>query len=84
MRTITETFTKKQDGNIYLRQVEKEQDINSVEFTTRDVEVLFHYRKHLVQLRDNLREIREEISELEKEETRLVTRIAAIIAARDS
>jgi hypothetical protein len=84
MTTVTDTYSKKPDGKVYLRHVETREDINGKEFTTRDQEVEFDHPKHLPQLRNKLADLRLEIAELEVEETRLVTKIAAVETARDS
>ena len=82
--TVTDTYSKKADGKIYLRRVETRTDIKRTEFTIQDVEVEFDYRKHLPQLQEKLADVRSEIAELETEETRLVNKISAVETARDN
>ena len=81
--TVTDTYSKKADGKIYLRHVETRSDVNGKEFTVQDAEVEFDHRKHLPQLQKKLADVRSEIAELETEETRLVNKIAAVETARD-
>jgi hypothetical protein len=81
---VTDTYSKKPDGKIYLRHVETRSDVNGKEFTIQDAEVEFDHRKHLPQLQEGLADIRSEIAELEEEETRLVNKIAAVETARDN
>lgn len=82
--TVTDTYTKKIDGKIYLRHVETRTDIRGTEFTIQDKEVEFDHRKHLPQLQKKLADVRLEIAELETEETRLVNKIRAVETARDN
>ncbi len=82
--TVTDTYTRKEDGKIYLRHVETRADVDGREFTIQDAEVEFDHRKHLPQLQNKLADLRSEIAELETEETRLVNKILAVRAARDS
>ncbi len=81
---VTDTYSKKPDGKIYLRHVETREDINGKEFTLQDKEVEFDHAKHIPQLQKKLADLRSEIAELETEETRLVNKIAAVETARDS
>jgi hypothetical protein len=78
---VTETYTRKEDGKVYLRHIETRTDITGTEFTLRDKEVEFNHRKHLPQLETNLADIRVEIAELEAEESRLVNKISAVKVA---
>ena len=80
---VTDTYTKRPDGKIYLRHVETRSDVNGKEFTVQDAEVEFDHQKHLPQLKKKLADIRSEIADLEAEETRLATKTAAIETARD-
>ena len=82
--TVTDTYTKKEDGKIYLRHVETRTDIDGTEFTIQDTEVEFDHRKHLPQLQKKLADVRSEIAELETEETRLVNKIREVKTARDN
>jgi hypothetical protein len=80
---VTDTYTKKPDGKVYLRHVETRADVIGKEFTIQDQEVVFDYEKHLPQLEKKLVDLRLEIAELETEETRLVEKIAAVETAKD-
>ena len=81
---VTDTYSKKTDGKIYLRHVETRSDVNGKEFTVQDAEVEFGHSKHLPQLQKKLADVRSEIAELETEETRLVNKISAVKTARDN
>ncbi len=82
--TVTDTYSKKADGRIYLRHVETRSDVDGKEFTIQDAEVEFDHRKHLPQLQKKLADVRSEIADLETEETRLVNKISAVETARDN
>jgi hypothetical protein len=82
--TVTDTYTKKADGKVYLRHVETRSDVTGKEFTLQDQEVEFDHRKHLPQLQTELVDLRLEIAELEGEKARLVNKISAVKTARDN
>ena len=79
--SVESTYIKKSDGNVYLRQVEKLKDVNDVEFTTQDKEVIFDAQRHVPQLQSKLSELQAEITDSKTEETRLINQITAIEAA---
>lgn len=81
--TLEKTYEKR-EGIMYLRVIEKKEDIKGVTFTTKDAEVVFDYKKHLPQLGKRLVDIQEEITDLQTDEARLIIQIEDINAAADS
>lgn len=81
---VTDTYSKKPDGKVYLRHVETRTDVIGKEFTLQDKEVEFDHAKHIPQLQKRLADLHLEIAELEAEGARLVNTISAIKTARDN
>lgn len=81
---VEQTYRKDEEGRVFLRQKETMKDVDGNTFTVVDKEVEFNHKAHLPQLGKKLTEIQLDISELQEEETRLMNKIAAIKAARDT
>lgn len=79
---IERTYTKRGD-KIYLKEIEMREATDGTMFKIVDRETEYNHKKHLPQIADKLTELQEEIADLQKDETVLITTIAAIKAARD-
>jgi hypothetical protein len=82
--TVTRTYTKHSDGNVYARTIKTEVDIHGTTFTIMDTEKEINHSKHLRRLKAALKEVRAELSELQTEKEKLLTKITEIETARDS
>ena len=82
--TTTTTFSKKQDGEVYIKQVTTAVDIQGKTVTLKNEEMKYDHAKLIPYLQNKLAELQAEIAELKTEETHLINRISDIETARDS
>ena len=73
--SVEVTYLKKVDGKVYQRQIETREDVNGIEFITRDVEKEFLHERILPDIEKEIARLQQEIVDRQEEEVDAARRL---------